>query len=359
VGRYGTRLESARLPHSPAEQRAVACRIGADGAALLTALWNPAAPPVLRAVEAVTVLRRMRVQHCYLEGDQVHWREEGNLPPASSRIISPYDPEVRYGTKRTHTWVGYKVQLTETCDADLPHLVTQVETTVATGTDHGTLASVQADLAAHDLLPAEHLADAGYVSADNLLASQDQGIDLVGPAPSAPDWQTRTNQGFSQDHFQIDWAVRRAICPQGHQSAAWKANRDRHGNPVIRVEFPAAACQACTVRSLRTRATRYPRTLSLHPRAASEALHAARARQQDADFLKRYAQRAGIEGTISQAVRAFDLRHARYRGHAKTHLQHVLIAVALNIARLCAWFAGTDRAATRVSPFAALFPEPA
>jgi transposase len=42
---------------------------------------------------------------------------------------------VRDGTKRTHTWIGYKVHLTESCDADLPHLVTQVQTTIATGTD--------------------------------------------------------------------------------------------------------------------------------------------------------------------------------------------------------------------------------
>ena len=36
-----------------------------------------------------------------------------------------------------------------------------------------------------------------------------------------------------------------------------------------------------------------------------------------------YAKRAGIEGTISQGVRSFGLRRARYRGEAKAHLQHV------------------------------------
>jgi len=110
------------------------------------------------------------------------------------------------------------------------------------------------------------------------------------------------------------------------------------------------------VRARCTRAATAPRTLCIRPHPECEALHAARARQQAAAFQRRYARRAGIEGTISQAVRAFGLRQARYRGHAKTHLQHILIAVALNLARLAAWFGGATPARTRTTPFAALFP---
>ena len=47
-----------------------------------------------------------------------------------------------------------------------------------------------------------------------------------------------------------------------------------------------------------------------------------------------YAARAGIEGTLSQGVRAFDLCQARYHGLAKTHVPHVATAAALNLARL-------------------------
>ncbi|MGH2344267.1 MAG: transposase, partial [Chloroflexota bacterium] len=135
--RYATRLESARLPSSPAERQALACRIGADGEALLRALWAPTAPAGLPTLPAVDVLRRIWVQQFFQEAGEVRWREEGNLPPASLWINSPYDPEVRYGTKRTHTWIGYKVHLTESCDDQTPHLVTQVATTIATGTDYG------------------------------------------------------------------------------------------------------------------------------------------------------------------------------------------------------------------------------
>jgi transposase len=67
-----------------------------------------------------------------------------------------------------------------------------------------------------------------------------------------------------------------------------------------------------------------------------------------------YAQRAGIEGTLSQGVRAFGLRRSRYIGLAKTHLQPVASATALNFDRLAAWLIHRPRAQTRVSRFAAL-----
>ena len=57
---------------------------------------------------------------------------------------------------------------------------------------------------------------------------------------------------------------------------------------------------------------------------------------------------------MSQAVRAFGLRQTRYRGLAKTSLQHVATAAALNLDRIAAWFRGRPIAPTRMSRFAAL-----
>ena len=67
-----------------------------------------------------------------------------------------------------------------------------------------------------------------------------------------------------------------------------------------------------------------------------------------------YARRAGVEGSFTQANRRSDLRHARYIGLAKTHLQHILTAVAINLVRVLAWLADVPRAITRTTPFAAL-----
>jgi hypothetical protein len=46
------------------------------------------------------------------------------------------------------------VHLTEYCDDDSPHLITQVETVPAIEQDHHALVPIQADLAAKELLPA-------------------------------------------------------------------------------------------------------------------------------------------------------------------------------------------------------------
>ena len=85
-----------------------------------------------------------------------------------------------------------------------------------------------------------------------------------------------------------------------------------------------------------------------------EALQAARHRQTTAEVKEQYALRAGIEGTLSQGVRAFDLRRSRYIGLAKTHLQHILIAVAINVVRVVSWLTEPHLSKPRVAPFAAL-----
>ncbi|WP_245444608.1 transposase [Microvirga sp. KLBC 81] len=76
------------------------------------------------------------------------------------------------------------------------------------------------------------------------------------------------------------------------------------------------------------------RLLTLRPREEHETLEAARIREAQPTFARDYRQRAGIEGTISVGIRALHLRRARYIGLAKTHLQHVLTAAAINLTRL-------------------------
>jgi len=68
--------------------------------------------------------------------------------------------------------------------------------------------------------------------------------------------------------------------------------------------------------------------------------------------LKEYKKRAGIEGMISQGVRAFRMRRSRYIGRAKSHLQHLATAAAINLERVADWFAGVGCEKTRTSAFA-------
>lgn len=59
------------------------------------------------------------------------------------------------------------------------------------------------------------------------------------------------------------------------------------------------------------------------------------------------------KGPSPQAVCALDTRRSRYKGLAKTHLQQILTATAINPLRAFAWIEETPLAKTRRSPFAA------
>jgi transposase len=252
-------------------------------------------------------------------------------------LRSPYDRDVRYGRKRAREWIGSKAHLTAGCEDDLPHLITQVATAPATQPDHHALGAIQADLAARDLLPAQHLVDAGYVSAKRILHSREaHGIDLIGPVHIDPSWQARTPGAVEISQFAIDWFREQVTCPQGQHSVSWYRSTDAKGESIVQVIFAQQTCQACALRS------RCPDAPTAH------------ARQQTAAFKTRYRRRSGIEGAVSQTTRNTGLRRARYLGMPKTHLQHVVTATATNIVRLVSWLEGVPFAKTRTSRFAAL-----
>jgi len=115
--------------------------------------------------------------------------------------------------------------------------------------------------------------------------------------------------------------------------------------------FAKADCSQCPSLSQCTTAKGKRRSINLRPRELHEVLQQTRQRVQTAEFKAEHQKRAGVEGTISQAVRAFGLRQARYIGKAKTHLQHLATAAAINLERVADWFAGVKRETTRRSAF--------
>jgi transposase len=94
--------------------------------------------------------------------------------------------------------------------------------------------------------------------------------------------------------------------------------------------------------------------MTLYPQEQYEAQQDARRRQQTEAFKELYAQRTGIESTISQAVRRTGMRSARYIGLASIHLQHTASAAAINFSRLFEWLRGERPKDTWVSPFLTL-----
>ena len=352
--RYAQRFDQFRLPSSAPKRQTLAEVLGTDGRQLLSWAGASSAPTLVQTHPAIRVLRQIWIQQFYADERPLRLRTEADLPPAALLINSPYDPDARFSTKRDTTWNGYKVHLTETCDAEAPNLITDVQTTAATTADVAITATIHSALAERRLLPAEHYVDSAYPDAELLVSSRvTHALDLVGPVHRDTSWQAQAGQGFDLASFAVDWQTQQVVCPQGQVSRVWSPSQDEHGNPVIHIQFERTECSSCVVRAQCTRAKSGPRTLKLRPQAQHEALQAARVRQTTEEFKQRYRLRAGVEGTIAQAVRECGIRMARYRGLAKTALQHIFSALALNLMRLVAWWEARPKAQTRSSRFTA------
>jgi transposase len=353
--RYSRRIEDERLPRGKAKREAYAQVIGEDGLALLEMLSKPDAPRGLDELTQVQILRQVWERHYEREGGQLRFKANSKLSKAAEAVESPYDDEARYRNKGTTTWTGYMVHVTESCAGDdNPYLLTNVFTTDASVHEVRCTAPIQQALVDKALPPEQHLVDSAYVDADLLVSSkQEQGIIMVGPTRKDPSWQPKVEGAYDGYQFEVDWEQQQVRCPQGKHSSAWRELMD-HGEPYIKVVFRKTDCLPCRARSLCTRSEKGPRQMRLQPRTQYEALKEARQHHASMAGKQLYAKRAGVEGTVSQGVRAFGLRQTRYRGLAKTHLQHVATAAAMNIDRIAAWFDGIPHAKTRTSRFAAL-----
>jgi len=382
--RYGARIDSWRLPGSKADRDRLIIEFARDGYALVAACYEPAAPPAARQIPAVQVLRTVLVQNftrTISSGREVIRRREpeaaggDGVPPAQRKICSPYDTQARWGAKNGQWWLGWKLHISETCDdppacgcpRDLaaaapgrcahdvrPNLITHVATTDAAVPDTAMTLPAGTALAGKNLAPARHYLDSGYASAQHMAdTSRAFGTILVTPLLADTSRQARDRNGYDRSAFTIDYTARTITCPQGTTSKAWYPTRIR-GKDVIAAEFPATACRPCPARPLCTTSARRGRQLTIPPRELHDIITAARAGQAGRTWRQDYARRAGAEATISQAATLTGIRRSRYRGLAKTHLQHVTSATALNLHRLHAYWNNTPISRTHTSHLAHL-----
>jgi transposase len=353
--RYSRRVENYHLPKTDSARLERAAVIAADGRRLLAAIDAAKEHPWLAQLPAVQVLVRVWADQYIEEAGQLRWRSKEEMPAPAEQVSSPYDPTARYSKKRDIAWVGYKVHLTETCETELPRIVTNVETTPASTPDDNMVAPVHQSLEQRALLPSEHLVDKGYTDSHVLVDSQRQhGISIVGPVADDPSWQARSGDGFTKSQFLVDWDREVVTCPAGKQSISWLPNTWPENGMMFEARFARKDCTPCALRSRCTRAKNEPRIIGLQARELYEALQSARRTQTTKEFRQNYAARAGIEGTHAQAISRCGLRRCRYIGLAKTHLQHVITAVAVNLVRIADWHSGLLTARTRHSRFAAL-----
>ena len=369
--RYGSRVDTWRLPATKTKRDELAVAYAADGYRLVEACYGESAPGWLRDLPAVQVLRVVLVQNytrAITGGREVVRRRragsEGGdgVPPGHVKIASPYDTDARWSVKRDTFWCGYKLHITETCDdarqgcdcetasgtqeaaprsghrGERPNLITNAATTAATVPGNQMTGPIHEVLQARGLTPGRHYLDSGYPSASLVVSSLHEfGIVLVTPLLAGTSPQARAGRGYDRPAFTTGYGTEAAICPQGQLSASWSPAAQR-GTTAIVVTFDTATCAPCPVRELCTTSKRNRRQLTIWPREVHQAQAEGRATQTSKDFQAGYARRAGVEGTMRQTVAVCGSRRARYRGLPKTRLEHIYSATALNLIRLDAYW---------------------
>ncbi len=336
--RYG---RPVRLGKNPTRPKTRMNDAGADAGRLLEHL--AASFPDLLDGSQAEALRRVVSQNCYSEpAGRLRWRDDdgdAGLPPSAARVVSPYDLAARYSRRGQVTrWTGYLAQVTETCDGDAPNVITDVAVMPATSDDRQALAGIHARLARRGLLPGAHLVDGGYTSLVHMeRAARERQVTLTGPLPGNRTAQHRDQQGYARDDFRIDYDRQEVTCPQGQVSQGWHGpypTSSPDAAPLIVARFTRKQCQPCPARAACTTSGDGKRTVGFPPRELYELQVRNQADQQDPAWHKRYAVRSGIEGTVNEFAHGHGMRHCRYRGQPKAHLQHVLTAIAVNIERL-------------------------
>ncbi len=314
--------------------------------------------------------------------------EGDGLPPGHARIASPYDLDARRGVKREEFWLGYKLHITETCDdappctcrtaaarrpaadgtgagahdrehdkgcarACFPNLITHVATTGATVTDNQMTGAIGDGLAEKNLVPGRQYLDSGYLSAALVVSGLARhGIALIGPLLAGTSAQARAGHGYARADFTVDYDTKTVTCPHGKTAASWTPCTQK-GQAAAVATFSATDCGPCPARPQCTTSGKKRRQLTVLPRDLAEAQAAARTAEQTIPFQADYARRAGVEGTMHQAV-SHGARRTRYRGLPKTRLDHVYMAAALNLLRLEAFWTGTPLDRQRTSHLARL-----
>lgn len=334
------RLVRAKGEAGRAEAEKLLQQAGADGQWLLDKLATPGTPKGLVEAGPMGILKRVWGQQFETVDGKVKPRERVDACGAEA-IHTPHDPDVRYGEHGGNEWEGYLLQWTETAAPDEPRIITDVATTPAGVADCRQLDGIQARLASRDLLPDLHLGDKGYVTGDTIVASTARGVQLLGPVQRDSSPQARTPGGLTADAFQVDFEHKRATCPGGQVATIWSDSHNGFGGAVVHIRFPVAVCGACPLRPQcmpTSTSTKHGRSLKLKPSHVQ--VQARRQAQKTPAFKELYRHRAGIEASLSNAVRRHGARRARYRGTPKINLQHLFLASAINLKRAAAWLIG-------------------
>ena len=237
--------------------------------------------------------------------------------------------------------------MSETCDEENAiQLLTHVEVTPSSGSDADVTVPVIESLSDREIAPEELYSDTTYGSGRNAFEAERRGTELVSPVGGAVPKGAETSEEpvrLTAADFQIDvTAIRPTVCPAGHQAVA--EYEDEDATERVEIHFARETCEPCPLRpQCPVRWRRHPelagdRSLSgayvLSTDLVKVNIERRRRAEANGEWRKRYAVRAGIEGTNSELKRRHGLGRLRVRGGSRVRLTVYLKALACNIKRM-------------------------
>jgi hypothetical protein len=300
-------------------------------------------------MEEYGLLERLLVEQCEVgrQGDGRPGADEddageGLAPVAlkepaevrSDSLQSPHDPHATYSG---HKGKGYEVQVAETCEEEnQTQIITHVAVTPSCGSDAAVTVPVIETLSQRQIQPEELFADTTYGSGSNAVEAARRGTELVSPVagPVPKQVEEKEDQRLSAADFEIDVsAVRPTLCPAGCTSIY--EHEDEEAPERVEIHFARETCAACPLISrcpvkLKRRVGAYVLETDL----VRVNIECRRREQASGEFARRYAVRAGIEGTNSELKRAHGLGRLRVRGCPRVELAAYLKALACNMKRM-------------------------
>ena len=129
---------------------------------------------------------------------------------------------------------------------------------------------------------------------------------------------------------EIDLQAETATCPAGHTVSA-RSRQEADGHPILLFTFPRAVCENCSLFARCVRSKTRGRTVRTH--AYEAYLQAQRQRQQSNEFKQLYRTRSQVERKVAELSRR-GIRHTRYLGEKKRHLQRLWTGAAVNLKHL-------------------------
>jgi hypothetical protein len=229
---------------------------------------------------------------------------------AKDRRISIEDSQMRHGRKTKSVRIdGYKRHVL--CDLDTD-LAVAVGVTAANVAEAAVADQIAADLQAQQRRLGEFHIDRAYLSSTLV---RDRDPDLAVFCKAFP---VRNGPRFAKPVFSIDFDQQLLTCPNNIAMAFV---------PDGKVQFPAAVCAACPLRTQCTTSTR-GRSVQIHP--DERLLAELRAAQQTPHGRVRLRQRVKVEHTLAHVGR-WQGRRARYLGERKNLFDLRRVAVVHNL----------------------------